>query len=211
MSHSVIHIDELDRVKTGGAGLWRPIRRALGVTGFGVNGYTAEQAGEELIERHDERSFGAGGHEELYVVLTGRAAFEVGGEQVDAPAGTLVLVPPGVERAATAAEAGTTVIIVGGREGAALPVSPFEHWYAAQPAYEAGDYERAIEIASEGLADHPQNPSLRYQLACYEALAGNREAALRHLRIAFDNNPATRDWAADDEDLASVRDDPALR
>ena len=211
MARGVVHIDELERVKTGGAGLWRPIRRALGVTGFGVNAYTAEQAGEELIERHDERSFGAGGHEELYVVLTGRAAFDVGGEEVDAPAGTLVLVPPGVERAATAAEANTTVLIVGGRPGAALPVSPFEYWYAGLPAYEAGDYASAIEIASEGLADHPQNPSLRYQLACYEALAGNREAAIRHLRIAFDNNPATREWAAGDEDLASVRDDPALR
>jgi hypothetical protein len=211
MSHSVLHIDDLDRIKTGGAGLWRPIRRALGVTAFGVNGHTAEAAGEELIERHDERSFGAGGHEELYVVLTGRAAFEVGGEAVDAPAGTLVLVPPGVERAATAAEADTTVLIVGGREGSALPVSPYEYWYAAQPAYEAGDYPRAVEIASEGLADHPQNPSLRYQLACYEALAGNREAALRHLRIAYDNNAATREWAAGDDDLASVRDDPALR
>jgi hypothetical protein len=211
MSHAVTHIDELERVKTGGAGLWRPIRRALGVTGFGVNAYTAEQAGEELIERHDERSFGAGGHEELYVVLTGRAAFEVGGEEIDAPAGTLVLVPPGEVRAATAAEPDTTVMIVGGRPGAALPVSPFEYWYAALPAYEAGDYARAIEIASEGLADHPQNPSLRYQLACFEALGGNRAAAIRHLRIAFDNNPATREWASGDEDLESVRDDPALR
>jgi tetratricopeptide (TPR) repeat protein len=211
MARGVVHIDELERVKTGGAGLWRPIRRALGVTGFGVNAYTAEQAGEELIERHDERSFGAGGHEELYVVLTGRAAFDVGGEEVDAPAGTLVLVPPGVERAATAAEANTTVLIVGGRPGAALPVSPFEYWYAGLPAYEAGHYASAIEIATEGLADHPQNPSLRYQLACYEALAGNREAAIRHLRIAFDNNPATREWAAGDEDLESVRDDPALQ
>jgi len=211
MSHSVTHLDELERVKTGGAGLWRPIRRALGVTGFGVNAYTAEQAGEELIERHDERSFGAGGHEELYVVLTGRAAFEVGGEDVDAPAGTLVLVPPGEVRAATAAEPNTTVMIVGGRPGAALPVSPFEYWYAALPAYEAGDYASAIEIASEGLAAHPQNPPLGSQLACYEALAGNRAAAIRHLRIAFDNNPDTREWASDDEDLESVRDDPALR
>ena len=126
MGRRVLHIDDLERVKTGGAGLWRPIRRPLGVTGFGVNAYTAEQAGEELIERHDERSFGAGGHEELYLVLTGRAAFEVGGEPVDAPAGTLVLVPPAVERAATAAEPDTTVLIVGGRPGAALPVSPFE-------------------------------------------------------------------------------------
>ena len=29
-----------------------------------------------------------------------------------------------------------------GKPGAALPVSPFEHWYAAEPAYLAGDYRR---------------------------------------------------------------------
>ena len=36
------------------------------------------------------------------------------------------------------------------------------------------------------------------------------EAAIAHLRIAFDANPDTRRWAADDDDLVSVRDDPAL-
>lgn len=211
MTYSVLHLDDVDRISAGGAGWWRPIRRALGVTAVGVNAYTADEPGAELIERHDETSFGAGGHEELYLVLTGRASFSVGGEEVDAPAGTLVLVPPGTERAATAAAPATTVLVIGGKPGAALPVSPFEHWYAAQPHYDAGDYERAVAVASEGLADWPEHPSLHYQLACYEALAGHREEAIRHLRIAYDNNPATREWAAGDEDLDSIRDDPALR
>jgi hypothetical protein len=38
----------------------------------------------------------------------------------------------------------------------------------------------------------------------YEALAGHREAARRHLAIAFANDPRTRAWAADDADLAGV-------
>jgi tetratricopeptide (TPR) repeat protein len=211
MTYTVQHIDYLDRIEAGGAGWWRPIRRALGITGVAVNAYTADAPGDELIERHDETTFGAGGHEELYVVISGRAAFIVDEEEVDAPAGTLLLVPPGVTRAATAAEPDTTVLIVGGKPGAALPVSPYEHWYAAEPHYRAGDYGKAIEVASQGLEDHPQNPSLRYQLACYEALNGNREAAIRHLQIAYANNPATREWAAGDEDLDSIRDDPALR
>ena len=123
-----------------------------------------------------------------------------------------MLVPPGTERAATAAAARNDR--AGDRQakpGAALPVSPYEYWYAARAALRAGDYARAVAIASEGLADWPDHPSLRYQLACYEALAGHREAAIGHLRIAYANNPATREWAAGDEDLASVRDDPALR
>jgi len=124
---------------------------------------------------------------------------------------TVLVVPPGTRRGATATEDGTTVLVIGGVPGSAGPRTPFEYWYEAEPHYRSGDYARAIEVASEGLEDHPQNPSLRYQLACYEALNGNREAAIRHLQIAYANNPATREWASGDEDLDSIRDDPALR
>ena len=155
MTYSMLQLDDAERIELGGAGWWRPIRRALGATAFGVNAYTADSAGDALIETHDETSFG--------------------------------------------------------RAGAALPVSPYEHWYAAEPAYQAGDYAHAVAIASEGLADWPEHPSLHYQLACYEALGGNRERAIEHLKVAYARNPATREWAADDDDLASVRDDPALR
>ncbi len=210
MTHALLHLDDVDRIEAGGAGRWRPIRRALGVTAFGINAYTADAAGDELIETHDETSLGAGRHEELYVVVSGAAAFTVGGEHVAAPTGTLLLVAPGTERGATAAAPGTTVLVIGGTPGSALPPSAFEHWYAAQPAYAAGDYARAVAIASEGLADWPDHPSLHYQLACYEALAGHREQAIAHLEVAYTNNPATREWAADDEDLDYVRDDPAL-
>ena len=208
---SVAHLDELDRVRpTEGPALWLQLRRALGVTAFGINAYTAEAEGDELVERHDETSPGSGGHEEVYLVVTGRAAFTVGGEAVDAPAGTLLRVDPGVAREAVAVAPGTTVLIIGGKPGAALPVSPYEHWYAAHPAYLAGDYERAAAIASEGLADWPDHPMLHYQLACFRALGGDREAALDHLRRAYDGDPRTREWAADDADLETVRDDDSL-
>ena len=209
MTYSVVHLDDLERIPIA-EGIYRPVRRALGVTAFGVNAYTAEAAGDDVIEDHDETSAGAGGHEELYFVATGEASFAIDGDEVSAPAGTMLLIPPGTRRSARAAKPDTTVLVIGAKPGAALPVSPFEYWYLAQPAYDAGDYARAVEIASEGLADHPEHPSLRYQLACYEALAGNRDAALEHLRIAYAGNPATRKWAAGDDDLASVRDDPAL-
>ena len=211
MTYSVLRLDDAERIEAGGAGWWRPIRRALGVTAFGINAYTADAPGDALIETHDETSFGAGRHEELYVVVSGEAAFTVDGERVAAPAATLLLVPAGTERGATAAAPGTTVLVIGAKAGSALPVSPYEYWYAAEPAYQAGDYARAVAVASEGLADWPDHPSLHYQLACYEALGGNREQAIQHLEVAYANNPATRGWAADDEDLASVRDDPALR
>ena len=136
------------------------------MTGFGIALWEAANAGDELIERHDETTTGAGdAHEELYLVLDGRATFTVDGEEVDAPAGTCVLVEVGTMREAVAAEPRTRVLALGGKPGAALPASPFEHYYAAQPAYDAGDFDRAVEIAGAGLADWPDHPLIHYQLA----------------------------------------------
>jgi tetratricopeptide (TPR) repeat protein len=177
------------------------------VTGFGIAVWKAEAAGDELIEAHDETTTGAGDpHEELYLVLEGRATFTLAGEERDAPAGTCVLVEVGTMRSAVAAEPGTTVLAIGGKPGAGLPASPFEHYYAAQPAYEAGDFDRAIEIASAGLADWPDHPAINYQLACFHARAGRLEEARRCLDIAFAGDERTRAWAAEDDDLAALRD-----
>lgn len=204
MSYAVAHIDALERARLAEAGWWRPVRRTLGLTAVGANAYTADVAGAPLIEPHDELSPGAGGHEELYVVLTGAATFTVADETIEAPAGTLLRVGVGVPRSAVASAAATTVLVVGGRPQAAMPPSPFEYWYAAQPAYDAGDYERAIAIASEGLAHYAEHGGLNYQLACFHALAGDTDEAARHLRIAFEADPRTRAWAEDDHDLDGV-------
>jgi mannose-6-phosphate isomerase-like protein (cupin superfamily) len=204
MSYAVVHIDALARARLDEAGWWRPVRRTLGLTAVGANAYTADEAGAPLIEPHDELSPGAGGHEELYVVLTGSATFTIADDTVEAPAGTLVRVDVGVPRAAVAAAPSTTVLVVGGRPQAAMPPSPFEYWYAAQPAYDAGDYQRAVAIAAEGLAHHPHHGGLNYQLACFHALAGDTDAAQRRLRIAFAADPRTRSWAEGDHDLDGV-------
>jgi mannose-6-phosphate isomerase-like protein (cupin superfamily) len=202
----VTRIDELERIPLEGK-QWRPIRRALGVTGFGINAYTAADAGDEVVEPHDETSAGAGGHEELYLVVSGAAEFEIDGERVDAPTGTMILIPVAAHRVATAAEAETTVLVIGGVAGS-MRASPFEYWYAAQGPYSHGEYEEAFRMAAEGLADYPEHPSLHYQLACYQALAGNRDEALEHLRIAEAGNPQVLEWADGDPDLDSIRDDP---
>ena len=200
-------LDSLELVEAGG-GIWQPIRRTLGITAFGTNAYLAEHAGDQVIETHDELGDGSGHHEELYLVLAGAATFTVDGDEIAAPAGTLVFIAePAARRGAVALEGGTRILVVGGRAGSALPVAPYEHWFAAEPAYLSGDYAGAIEIASAGLADNPENGHLHYQLACYHALAGARDAALDHLRRAHAADPRTREWAADDDDLVTVRDD----
>jgi tetratricopeptide (TPR) repeat protein len=203
---AITHLDDLDRVPFEGFA-WRPIRRSLGVTGFGINAYTAAKAGDEVIEPHDETGAGAGGHEELYLVASGAAEFTIDGERVEAPTGTLILVPVDAHRVAVASEDETTVVVIGGVPGSALPVSPFEHWYAAQAPYARGAYDEAIAIASEGLADYPEHPALHYQLACYHALAGRPDEAIEHFNLAARANPKVIGWAAEDDDLATIRDD----
>jgi hypothetical protein len=107
---------------------WRPIRHRLGIRAFGVNAWVAEDAGEEIIEEHDEvNPSGADNHEELYLVLDGRATFTVDGNEIDAPRGTLVFVEdPSLVRKAVASEPGTSVLAIGATPGGAFRVSPWE-------------------------------------------------------------------------------------
>jgi hypothetical protein len=207
-SARVARIDEVDGIEVAG-GLYRPLRRALGVRAFGVNAYTARAAGDQLIERHDETGSGSGHHEEMYVLFSGRATFTVGEEEIDAPAGTVVFVPDTTAvRSAVATEPDTTALVIGGPADRPLPVSPFEYWFVAEGPNRRGDHRRAAEIVTEGLAEWPAHPRLHYHLACYLALAGDREQALAHLAQACESDARLKEWARGDEDFDSVRADP---
>ena len=184
--------------KLASAGRDDKVRNELGVEAFGVNAVVLP-AGYATKRHYHERQ------EELYLVLRGRATFTVGDETFDAGPGTFVQVAVGTHREAVAAAADTAVVVIGGRPGAALPVSAHEFFAAAEPAYRAGDYERAIAIASEGLADWPDHGLLNYQLACYFALAGRLDEARMRLELAFAGDERTRAWAAQDDDLAALR------
>jgi tetratricopeptide (TPR) repeat protein len=184
------------------------VRRRFGIEAFGMNAYTAD-AGDDVIEDHTEGTYR---HQEVYFVASGRATFTVAGERIDAPTGTFVFIRDfTVRRQAVAEEDGTTVVAVGGRAGEPFRESGWEYSFAAKPHLDAGEYDRAVEVASEGLARHPDDPGLLYNVACFEALAGRRDDALGHLRQAFELAPdKIRDWGADDSDLDSIRDDPAF-
>ena len=186
--------------------MWKPLRRPLGVSAFGVNAYWAESAGDELIEEHDELGTGAGRHEEIYVVLDGAARFTVAGDELDAPPGTVVFIrDPAVRRGAVATEADTTTLAVGGTPGKAYEVSPWEWVAEAIPAWKAGDYGSARETIEQGLEEYPDNPSLLYDLACLEALDGEPDAAIGHLRRAVELKPEYAKDAQAEEDFASIR------
>ena len=186
----------------------RPVRLHFGINSFGINAYSA-RAGERVIEEHDELGHGAGRHEELYFVATGHATFELGGEEVDAPAGTAVFVrDPAVRRGAVAKEADTTVLVVGGVPGRAFEPSPWEAWLAAKPLLDAGQPDRGAAVFLQALERHPGNSNVLYNLACFESLAGRPDDALAHLTEAIELDPRMREWARADEDFAAIRADP---
>ena len=204
----VARIQEIEPIPVVGGELqWRPVRRTLGIEAFGINAYTAG-AGELVVEEHDETRAGAGHHEELYVVVTGHATFTVDGEEIDAPVGTCVFLDdPKERRGARAVEDGTTVLAIGGERGAAFKVSPWEFAFAGVPAWEAERYDEAKALLLEGLELHAGNASLLYNLACVEALMGDKEAALEHLAEAA-KNERFRELAKTDSDFDSLRGDP---
>jgi hypothetical protein len=200
----ILRVDEIEGIPVFGTLLWKPVRRPLGVTAFGINAYTAVHAGDEVVEEHTEEQLG---HEEIYFVHTGHAVFTIDGEEVDAPAGTMVYLDDVKQkRHAIAKEAGTTVIAIGGVPGKHEP-SAWEYFFPALPAMRNGDHDTARRILEDGLKENDA-PVMHYQLACVEALAGNRDRALDQLQVAVDGNERYRAAAQTDDDFASIRDDP---
>jgi hypothetical protein len=101
------HIDEIAAEQWP---YWAPIRHHFDIKTFGANAWRGAD-GDEVIKRHSESESGS---PELYVVLSGHAAFTIGEDEVDAPAGTLVYVSdPQAERVAFARREGTVVLSIG--------------------------------------------------------------------------------------------------
>ncbi len=207
--YEVARLDEIEEISDGRAP-WRPVRHHFGIKAFGINAWTGRKAGDRIINEHDE----AGEHdqqEEIYFVHSGRARFELDGEQVDAPAGTFVFARPSVKRTAFAEEPGTTLVSVGARPGSAYEVHGYEVWSQLHPLFEAGKYDEVADRGREVLAANPDYSGVAYNVACAESLAGRKEDALEHLRLAVENSDQLRKLAADDSDFDAIRDEPAFK
>ena len=205
--YKVAHLNDIDEISDGRCPQ-RPVRHHFGITSFGINAWTARDAGDRIINEHDETD---DENEELYLVQQGRAVFELDGERLDAPAGTFVSVPPAVKRTAFAEEPGTTIVAVGGVPGKAYEPNGWELWAPLRPLYEAGDYEAVIERGREDIEAHPEYPLLAYNLACCEALTGRTTDAVEHLRQAIERSERLREFAKEDSDLDSIRDESAFK
>jgi len=202
---TVTRLDEIER--SGTRNEWIPIRNHFDIQAFGVNAWTGDD-GDSVIGEHDESTLG---HEELYVVVAGSARFTVGGEEVDAPAGTIVFVrEPATKRAAQATQAGTTILTVGAKPGEAFEPSAWEENAAIFPLFAAGEYAEAKRRLEAALAERPDFAGFLYNLACAEARLGERDAALEHLGRAIEQNESFAEYAQGDEDFESIRSHPAF-
>jgi len=207
--YAVAHLDEIDELSDGRCP-WRPVRHHFGITSFGVNAWTGREAGDRIINEHDESDAGDS-DEELYLVQSGRATFELDGERVDAPAGTFVFARPGVKRTAFVEEPGTTIVALGGTPGKAYEPFGWEIWGPLNRFYEAGEYAEAADRGRELIEAHPEYAGPLYNLACCESLAGRKTDAIEHLRQAIDRSERFRSFAAEDSDFDPISDEPGCK
>lgn len=127
-------VTDIDAVESFGGdnpaenGAWKPLRAKLGVEAFGVNAFVGREAGARVIEDHTEET---ARHQELYVVLSGKARFELNGEKIEAAEGALVFIPdPTVKRTAFALEPNTAVLAVGAAAGTVFTPSSWDNPFA---------------------------------------------------------------------------------
>jgi len=202
---NIAHLDDLEAVELPDEFVWRPVRRHFDIQAFGTNAYTPGPGGR-IIEEHTEQTYQ---HQEIYLVLRGRVRFTVDGDEHELGPGQLVFVrDPSLRRGAVALTDDAAVLAVGGKPGAAHEVSAWEYAFFAIPHMEEGRYDEARRLLREGLEAKPGSPSILYNLACTEALAGETDAAIDLLNEAVAADERFRGYAQDDEDFASIRDDP---
>jgi mannose-6-phosphate isomerase-like protein (cupin superfamily) len=199
---TAVAVDAVEAVPWRGTDLvWRPLRAALGLHAFGAAAYTAERSGQTLVEPHAEAA-GGRGHEELYVVMRGRATFTLDGRALDAPAGTCVRVAPATHRVAVAAEVPATVLAFGADPGA-YAVAGGEWTDRARP-YVATDPARARAVLDEGLAELGETPGLLYGVALLAAAEERTDDAREALRRAIAGAPGVRADAEREPSLAPL-------
>jgi mannose-6-phosphate isomerase-like protein (cupin superfamily) len=202
----VLELDEVEgRPWVGTELTWLPLREELGTRIIGMAAFTSERVGQEVVEDHSEAE-GGRGHEEVYIVLRGRASFTLDGEELDAPAGTFVLVSdPNVHRRAVAAQADTAVLALGG-----LPT--FEpsasEWIERARPHLRTDPARARRIVDELHAARPDSAGVDIAEALLAVGRGDCAAADELLAGVLAEEPALRGTLERDPDLGPLLRDP---
>jgi len=110
----------IDEMEAGFGGGFVKVRAELGVTAFGV----------QLIRMppnypdYPEHDHSEDGQEEVYLALEGSGQIEIEGERVELNKDAFVRVAPGTKRKVLPGAEGLTMLVIGGRPGAAYEVAP---------------------------------------------------------------------------------------
>jgi mannose-6-phosphate isomerase-like protein (cupin superfamily) len=105
LGYATVSIEDL------GDGIFRKVRRALGVTAFGVNAIVLPPGAGWFEHFHDEQ-------DELYFVHRGRAGVEAGGDRFQLEEGSLCHVEAATPRRFwNAGEEELVLLVVGGKDG----------------------------------------------------------------------------------------------
>jgi hypothetical protein len=173
------------------------VRHHFGIRAFGANTWTGHNAGDRIINEHDE------------------SQDEPGHQRADeTPYDAEEEVPSAVKRTAFAEEPGTTIVAVGGIPGKAQEPIGWEVWRPFHPLYESGKF---AEVADRGRAviEMSGYSEPLYNLACCESLAGRPPEAIEHLRLALERSNQYRErlrsLAAEDSDFDPIREEPAFK
>jgi hypothetical protein len=206
-NYGIARLDEIDTLPDQQY-RYRPVRHHFGITSFGATAWVGAAAGDPIINEYDEGSEPA---EELFVVVSGRAIFQLEGTQVEAPPGTLVYTREGTQRTAVAAEPATTILAFDGAPGKAYDATGWELWAPLRPLYDRGEHAELQARLEDLIAANPQYPMLVYNLACSESLSGRTAEAIDHLRRAAEASEKLRADAREDSDFDLIRDDPSFK
>jgi hypothetical protein len=184
----------------GGELIWHPLRHALGARMVGMALFSASAAGQLVVEPHTEDRDGRG-HQEVYVLLRGRALFTLDGKELGAASGTFVLVEPAVRREAVALEPDTAVLALGGPP--AYEPSGSEWIERARPLMRS-DPTRARAILDELRAERGSSPAVAILEALLALAEGDEGHTRRLLAQLLERDPSLRSALSADPDLAQL-------
>ncbi len=205
-SYDVVSLEDIEPGPEHDGRIPLNIRRHFDIRGFGVRASRSVGDGH-VVGEHDELGIGSSGQEELYIVLSGKATFNVDGEPIYATAGTMVFVrDPAAKRSAVAKEEGTTILAIGGTPGKAYELSVGEAMNDMWDPYRAEDFEGALNALQPVLEERPEALVL-FNVACMEARLGRTDDAISHLQQAVEDDARIKENIRSDEDLDSIRED----